>query len=180
MAIRTYQGITPSLADRVFVDASAVVIGDVEIGEDSSVWPLTVIRGDMHRIRIGRRTSVQDGSVLHITHAGPFNPDGFPLIVGDEVTIGHKVMLHGCTLGSRILVGMGSTVMDGAVVQDEVIIGAGSLVPPGKVLESGYLYVGSPVKQARPLTDKERNFFSYTAGNYVKLKDQHLAEGFDR
>ncbi|TBV03271.1 gamma carbonic anhydrase family protein [Phytopseudomonas dryadis] len=180
MAIRTYQGITPSLADRVFVDASAVVIGDVEIGEDSSVWPLTVIRGDMHRIRIGRRTSVQDGSVLHITHAGPFNPDGFPLIIGDEVTIGHKVMLHGCTLGSRILVGMGSTVMDGAVVQDEVIIGAGSLVPPGKVLESGYLYVGSPVKQARPLTDKERNFFSYTAGNYVKLKDQHLAEGFDR
>lgn len=180
MTIRSFQGTKPNLADRVFVDTSAVVIGDVEIGEDSSVWPLTVIRGDMHRIRIGKRTSVQDGSVLHITHAGPFNPDGFPLIIGDEVTIGHKVMLHGCTLGSRILVGMDSTVMDGAVVEDEVIIGAGSLVPPGKVLESGYLYVGSPVKQARPLTDKERNFFSYTAGNYVKLKDQHLAEGFDR
>ncbi|SDG44242.1 gamma carbonic anhydrase family protein [Phytopseudomonas seleniipraecipitans] len=180
MAIRRYQGTTPTLGDRVFVDTSAVVIGDVEIGEDSSVWPLTVIRGDMHRIRIGKRTSVQDGSVLHITHAGPFNPDGFPLLIGDEVTIGHKVMLHGCTLGSRILVGMGSTVMDGAVVEDEVIIGAGSLVPPGKVLESGYLYVGSPVKQARPLTDKERNFFSYTAGNYVKLKDTHLAEGFDQ
>jgi len=180
VAIRTYQSITPQLGDRVFVDASAVVIGDVEIGEDSSVWPLTVIRGDMHRIRIGKRTSVQDGSVLHITHAGPFNPDGFPLIIGDEVTIGHKVMLHGCTLGSRILVGMGSTVMDGAVVEDEVIIGAGSLVPPGKVLESGFLYVGSPVKQARPLNDKERNFFSYTAGNYVKLKDQHITEGYDR
>ena len=180
MAIRTYQGTTPTLGDRVFVDTSAVVIGDVDIGEDSSVWPLTVVRGDMHRIRIGKRTSVQDGSVLHITHAGPFNPDGFPLIIGDEVTIGHKVMLHGCTLGSRILVGMGSTVMDGAVVEDEVIIGAGSLVPPGKVLESGYLYVGSPVKQARPLTDKERNFFSYTAGNYVKLKDQHIAEGYDQ
>ena len=180
MAIRTYQSITPQLGDRVFVDASAVVIGDVEIGEDSSVWPLTVIRGDMHRIRIGKRTSVQDGSVLHITHAGPFNPDGFPLIIGDEVTIGHKVMLHGCTLGSRILVGMGSTVMDGAVVEDDVIIGAGSLVPPGKVLESGFLYVGSPVKQARPLNDKERNFFSYTAGNYVKLKDQHITEGYDR
>ncbi|SDH22023.1 Carbonic anhydrase or acetyltransferase, isoleucine patch superfamily [Pseudomonas flavescens] len=178
MTIRTYQGTTPELAEGVFVDASAVVIGDVQIGEDSSVWPLTVIRGDMHRIRIGKRTSVQDGSVLHITHAGPFNPDGFPLIIGDEVTIGHKVMLHGCTLGSRILVGMGSTVMDGAVVEDDVIIGAGSLVPPGKVLESGYLYVGSPVKQARPLTDKERNFFSYTAGNYVKLKDQHIAEGY--
>ncbi|WFC60180.1 gamma carbonic anhydrase family protein [Pseudomonas sp. REST10] len=178
MAIRSYQQFTPQLGERVFVDASAVVLGDVEIGDDSSVWPMTVIRGDMHQIRIGARTSVQDGSVLHITHAGPFNPEGFPLIIGDEVTVGHKVTLHGCTLGSRILVGMGSIVMDGAVVEDEVIIGAGSLVPPGKRLESGYLYVGSPVKQARPLTDKERNFFSYTAGNYVKLKDLHLVEGY--
>ncbi|CAM3882350.1 gamma carbonic anhydrase family protein [Ectopseudomonas alcaliphila] len=180
MAIRKYQQHVPQLGERVFIDASAVVIGDVELGEDSSVWPMTVIRGDMHRIRIGARTSVQDGSVLHITHAGPFNPDGYPLIIGDEVTVGHKVTLHGCTLGSRILVGMGSIVMDDAVVEDEVIIGAGSLVPPGKRLESGYLYVGSPVKQARPLTDKERNFFSYTAGNYVKLKDLHLAEGYDQ
>jgi len=178
VTIRSYQGKTPSLGERVFVDSSAVVIGDVELGADSSVWPLVVIRGDMHRIRIGARTSVQDGSVLHITHAGPFNPDGFPLTIGDEVTIGHKVLLHGCTIGSRILVGMGSIVMDGAVIEDEVILGAGSLVPPGKVLESGFLYVGSPVKKARPLTDKERAFFGYTAGNYVKLKDQHLAEGF--
>lgn len=178
--IRTFAGARPVVGPRNFVDASAVVIGDVEIGEDSSVWPLTVIRGDMHRIRIGKRTSVQDGSVLHITHAGPFNEGGFPLTIGDEVTIGHKVILHGCTLGSRILVGMGSTVMDGAVVEDEVIIGAGSLVPPGKTLASGFLYIGSPVKQARPLTEKERSFFSYTAGNYVKLKDQHLAEGFDQ
>ncbi|MEE9102224.1 gamma carbonic anhydrase family protein [Pseudomonas nitroreducens] len=178
MTIRSYQGKTPALGERVFVDASAVVIGDVEIGADSSVWPLVTIRGDMHRIRIGARTSVQDGSVLHITHAGPFNPDGFPLTIGDEVTVGHKVLLHGCTIGSRILVGMGSIVMDGAVIEDEVILGAGSLVPPGKVLESGYLYVGSPVKKARPLTDKERAFFSYSAGNYVKLKDQHIAEGY--
>ena len=178
MTIRTYQGKTPSLGERVFVDASAVVIGDVEIGADSSVWPLVVIRGDMHRIRIGARTSVQDGSVLHITHAGPFNPDGFPLTIGDDVTIGHKVLLHGCTIGSRILVGMGSIVMDGAVIEDEVILGAGSLVPPGKVLESGFLYVGSPAKKARPLSDKERSFFAYTAGNYVKLKDQHIAEGY--
>ena len=179
MAIRTFRQHTPQLGPRAFVDSSAIVLGDVAIGEDSSVWPLTVIRGDMHRIRIGARTSVQDGSVLHITHAGPFNPDGFPLLIGDEVTIGHKVMLHGCTLGNRILVGMGSTVMDGAAVEDNVIIGAGSLVPPGKRLESGYLYVGSPVRQARPLTDKERAFFSYSARNYVTLKDQHLAEGYD-
>jgi len=180
VTIRPFQGHTPVLAERAFVDRSAVVIGDVEIGADSSVWPLTVIRGDMHRIRIGARTSVQDGCVLHITHAGPFNPDGFPLLIGDEVTIAHKVMLHGCTVGNRILIGMGSIVMDGAVVEDEVIIGAGSLVPPGKRLVSGFLYVGSPVKQVRALTDKERAFFSYSAGNYVKLKDQHLAEGYNQ
>ncbi|WP_313296147.1 gamma carbonic anhydrase family protein [Pseudomonas sp.] len=180
MAIRSFQQHTPKLAPRIFVDRSAVVLGDVEIGEDSSVWPLTVIRGDMQRIRIGARTSVQDASVLHITHAGPFNPDGFALIIGDEVTIGHKVMLHGCTLGNRILVGMGSTIMDGAIVEDEVVIGAGSLVPPGKRLVSGYLYMGSPVRQARLLNDKERAFFSYSADNYVKLKDQHLAEGYDQ
>lgn len=174
MHIRTYQDMTPKLGDRTFVDPSAVVLGDVELGEDCSVWPLTVIRGDMHRIRIGQRTSVQDGSVLHITHAGPFNPDGYPLIIGDDVTIGHQAMLHGCTIGSRVLVGMGCTVMDGAVVEDEVIIGAGTLVPPGKRLESGYLYVGSPCKQARALSDKEKTFFKYTAANYVKLKDEYL------
>lgn len=178
MNIRPYQDKRPLLGERVYVDPSAVVIGDVELGADSSVWPLAVIRGDMHRIRIGARTSVQDGSVLHITHAGPFNPDGFALTVGDEVTVGHKVTLHGCTLGSRILVGMGAIIMDGAVVEDEVVIGAGTLVPPGKRLESGFLYVGSPARQARPLTDKERAFFSYSAQNYVKLKDQYLAEGY--
>jgi len=178
MNIRPYQGISPLLADRVFVDPSAVVIGDVQLGEDCSVWPLTVIRGDMHRIRIGARTSVQDGSVLHITHAGPFNPDGFPLLIGDDVTIGHQAMLHGCTIGSRVLVGMGAMVMDGAVVEDEVIIGAGSLVPPGKTLASGYMYMGRPVKQIRPLTDKEQEFFTYTAGNYVALKDKHRQESW--
>ncbi|WP_151671012.1 gamma carbonic anhydrase family protein [Nitrincola schmidtii] len=176
MHIRSYQGKQPILGKAVFVDPTAVVLGDVEIGDDSSVWPLTVIRGDMHRIRIGRCTSIQDGSVLHITHAGPFNPDGFPLVIGDEVTVGHQVTLHGCTIGNRVLVGMGSMVMDGAVVEDEVVIGAGSLVPPGKRLESGYLYVGRPAKQVRPLTEKEMAFFSYSANNYRQLKDLHLQE----
>lgn len=176
MTIRSFQGKAPQLGERVLVDPSAVVIGDVEIGADSSIWPLVTIRGDMHRIRIGARTSVQDGSVLHITHAGPFNPDGFPLTIGDDVTIGHKALLHGCTIGSRILIGMGTIVMDGAVIEDEVILGAGSLVPPGKVLKGGHLYVGSPARAARALTEKERAFFSYTAANYVKLKDQHVAE----
>lgn len=176
MSIRPYQGMTPKLGERVFVDPSAVVLGDVEIGNDSSVWPLVVIRGDMHRIRIGRCSSIQDGSVLHITHAGPYNPDGFPLIIGDHVTVGHQAMLHGCTIGNRVLVGMGAMIMDGAVVENEVIVGAGSLVPPGKTLKSGYLYVGRPAKPQRELTEQERAFFTYTAENYSRLKDKHRAE----
>ncbi|MCA1773626.1 MAG: gamma carbonic anhydrase family protein [Halomonas sp.] len=175
-ALRTFNSMTPGLGERVYIDSASVVIGDVELGDDCSVWPMTVIRGDMHRIRIGARTSVQDGSVLHITHASDFNPEGFPLTVGDDVTIGHKAILHGCTLGSRILVGMGAIVMDGAVVDDDVIIAAGAVVTPGKHLESGYVYAGNPAKALRPLKDKERAFFAYTAGNYVKLKDRFLAE----
>ncbi|WP_210397978.1 gamma carbonic anhydrase family protein [Motiliproteus sediminis] len=178
MNIREYQGKRPQLGQRAFVDPSAVVLGDVNLGDDSSVWPLVSIRGDMHRIRIGARTSVQDNSVLHITHAGPYNPDGFPLLIGDDVTIGHLAMLHGCTIGNRVLIGMGSMVMDGAVIEDDVVLGAGSLVPPGKTLESGHLYVGRPAKQVRKLTDKEMAFFTYTAANYVRLKDQHLAQPF--
>ncbi|MCJ8169347.1 gamma carbonic anhydrase family protein [Atopomonas sediminilitoris] len=176
MAVRPFLEHQPQLGERTFVDPSAVVLGDVHLGADSSVWPLTVIRGDMHRIRIGARTSVQDGSVLHITHAGPFNPDGYALTIGDDVTIGHKALLHGCTLGNRILIGMGAIVMDGAVIEDEVVLGAGSLVPPGKRLVSGYLYVGSPAKQARALSAKEREYFTYSAANYVRLKDQHLSQ----
>ena len=172
--VRPYQGHTPQLGDRVFIDPAAVVIGDVTLGADSSVWPCAVIRGDMHRIRIGERTSVQDNAVLHITHAGPFNPEGYPLTIGDEVTVGHAATLHGCTVGNRVLVGIGATVLDGAVVEDEVIIGAGTLVPPGKRLQSGYLYVGAPCKPARPLKDSEREFFRYSAQNYVKLKDTYL------
>lgn len=175
-AIRSFQGHVPKLGQNVFVDETAVVIGDVELGDDASVWPCAVIRGDMHRIRIGARTSVQDGAVLHITHASDFNPAGHPLTLGDDVTVGHSVCLHGCTIGNRVLIGIGSTILDGAVVEDEVVIGAGSLVPPGKRLESGYLYIGSPVKQARPLKDSERRFFNYSASNYVKLKNAYLAE----
>ncbi|GEN29676.1 gamma carbonic anhydrase family protein [Halovibrio variabilis] len=175
-AVRRYQGVEPQLGERVYIDPASVVIGDVVLGDDCSVWPMTVIRGDMHRIRIGTRTSVQDGSVLHITHASDFNPEGFPLTVGDDVTIGHKAILHGCTLGSRILVGMGAIVMDGVLVEDEVIIAAGAVVTPGKHLESGYVYAGNPAKAMRPLKDTERAFFAYTAGNYVKLKDRFLAE----
>ena len=176
MVMKSFQGHSPKLGQRVWVDDSAVIIGDVEIGEDSSVWPLVSIRGDMHKIRIGARTSIQDNSCLHITHASEFNPKGHPLEIGDDVTVGHMVMLHGCKIGNHVLVGMSSTILDGAVVEDNVLIGAGSLVPPGKRLVSGYLYHGSPVKQIRPLTQDEMTYFSYSGGNYVKLKDMYLAE----
>lgn len=175
-AIRSYQGQAPRLGERVFVDESAVVIGDVVLGDDVSIWPCAVIRGDMHRIRIGARTSVQDGSVLHITHASDYNPEGYPLTVGEDVTIGHSVCLHGCTVGNRVLIGIGTTILDGAIIEEEVVIGAGSLVPPGKRLESGFMYMGSPVKQMRPLKESERSFFTYSANNYVKLKNTYLAE----
>ena len=174
--VRAHKDTHPRFGERVWVDPTAAVIGDVVLGDDCSVWPMTAIRGDMHRIRIGRRCSIQDGSVCHITHAGPYNPDGWPLTVGDDVTVGHKALLHGCTIGSRVLVGMGAIIMDGAVVDDEVIIAAGTLVPPGKHLESGYLYRGSPARQARELTEEEMRFFTYTANNYVRLKDEYLEQ----
>ena len=176
MAVRSFEKSVPQLGSAVFVDLSAIVIGNVRLGDDSSVWPTAVIRGDIHSISIGARSSIQDGSVVHVTHAGPFNPEGFATSIGNEVTVGHKVMLHGCTIGDHVLIGMGSIVMDGAVVESEVVIGGGSLVPPGRILESGYLYVGSPVKQVRRLTSGEIEFFSYAANKYVELKNRYLKE----
>ncbi len=171
--IRSHESSTPTLGQRVYIDPMAVVIGDVHLGDDCSVWPHTVIRGDMHKIRIGARCSIQDGSVLHITHASTYEPEGHPLTLGNDVTVGHRAVLHGCTIGNRVLIGIGAIVMDGVVIEDEVVIAAGSLVPPGKKLASGFLYVGSPVKQARALTEKEKSFFLYSANNYSKLKEKY-------
>ncbi len=176
MPVTSFDSITPSIHDTVFIHETAVVIGDVTLADDVSVWPLAVIRGDIHSINIGARSNVQDGSVLHVTHASDFNPGGHPLTIGTDVTVGHNVTLHGCTIGNHCLIGMGAIVMDGAIVNDGVMIGAGSLVPPGKVLESGYLYVGSPVKKAREINDKEAQFLSYSPQNYVRLKDKYLSE----
>ena len=175
-SIRAFKGTEPKLGERVYVDEASVVIGDVTLGDDVSVWPCAVIRGDMHTIKVGARTSVQDNAILHITHASDFNPNGWPLTIGEDVTIGHGVCLHGCTIGNKVLIGIGSTVLDGAIVEDEVVIGAGTTVPPGKKLESGYLYLGSPCKQARPLKDSERAFFKYSSQNYVKLKNEYIDE----
>ena len=175
-AIRRFKGLAPVLGRNVFVDERAVVIGDVALGDDVSVWPNTVIRGDMHSIKIGQRCSIQDGSILHITHASDYNPGGYPLILGDDVTVGHMAMLHGCTIGNEVLIGMQAMVMDGAIIEDQVVLGAGSLVPPGKTLRSGHLYVGRPAKAIRELNDKELSYFKYTAANYVKLKNEYLNE----
>ena len=172
---RSYRGITPTLGNAVYVDQSAVLVGDITLGDDTSVSPLVAARGDVNKITIGARSNIQDGSVLHVTRKSSGNPSGNPLIIGDDVTVGHKCMLHGCVLGDRILVGMGAIIMDGAVIEDDVFIGAGSLVPPNKILKSGYLYVGNPVKQARELKESEANFLKQSAINYVELKAEYLA-----
>ncbi|BDX04505.1 gamma carbonic anhydrase family protein [Planctobacterium marinum] len=176
MPIRSYKGITPKLAEGVYVDESSILVGDITIGAHSSIWPLVAARGDVNRMIIGNYTNIQDGTILHVTRKSSGNPDGHPLIIGDDVTVGHHCMLHGCKLGNRILVGMGAIIMDGAVIEDDVFIGAGALVPPNKTLNSGYLYVGQPCKQARPLNDGERAFLKQSAENYVLLKDEYLEE----
>jgi carbonic anhydrase/acetyltransferase-like protein (isoleucine patch superfamily) len=172
--IRTYRNIAPVLGARVYVDPAAIVIGRVKIGDDSSIWPAAVVRGDVHSIEIGARTSIQDGSVLHVTHDGPYSPGGRSLIVGADVTVGHRVTLHACTIGDKCLVGMGSVVLDGVVTEDLVMIGAGSVVPPGKRLETRGLYVGSPARRVRDLTQAELDFFTYSAAQYVQLKNDYL------
>ena len=171
--IRSYQDISPSIGAGSYIDETAVVIGDVEIGENCSVWPLTVIRGDINKIRIGDNTNIQDGSVLHVTHRGDYNPEGAELHIGSEVTVGHKALLHGCRIGNQCLIGMGSIIADNAVVEDRVIVGSGSLVPPGKTLESGYLYFGNPAEQKRPLSERELEYLAYVADHYVLLKQNY-------
>lgn len=173
MTIRKFENFTPKIDDTAFVDDTALVSGDVVIGVDSSVWPMTVVRGDVNSIRIGKRTNIQDGSVLHVTHDGEFAPGGFELTVGDNVTVGHGVILHACTVGNYCLVGMGATVLDGAILEDYAMIGAGSLVSPGKTIEGGYLWLGSPARKIRALTDKEKKWLEYSAQHYVELKNRH-------
>lgn len=173
--LRPFDGIHPQLPESCFVDDTALIIGDAVLGEDCSVWPMAVIRADVNSVRIGARSNVQDFCMLHESHKNDKDPNGAPLTIGEDVTIGHHVNLHGCTIGDRVLVGMGTIVLDKAVVESDVIIGAGSLVPPGKRLASGYLYVGSPVKQARELTVEEREFLRYSAAHYVRLANKHKA-----
>ena len=177
MNLRPYTGISPVVGERVYIDPTAVVIGKVSLGADASLWPCVVARGDVNSISVGARSNIQDLTMLHVTHDGPYSPGGFPLVIGADVTVGHKCLLHACTVGDRCLIGMGSIVMDGALVGDDVLLGAGSLVSPGKRLESGHLYRGSPAQKIRALTAEEREMLRYSAAHYVRLKDRYLAAG---
>lgn len=170
MTIKPYVGVNPKIADSAYVDKMSFVNGSVEIGIDCSIWPMVVLRGDVHNIVIGDRTNIQDGCVVHGTHASEHTAtNGFKVTIGNDVTVGHNATLHGCTIGDRCLIGMGSIVLDGAILENEVMLGAGSLVPPNKVLESGYLWLGNPVKKIRKLLDKELEFLLYSAQRYVDL-----------
>jgi carbonic anhydrase/acetyltransferase-like protein (isoleucine patch superfamily) len=174
MSVRAFREWTPVIGQGAWIDPTATVIGRVTIGEDSSVWPGAVLRGDVNSISIGARTSIQDGSVLHVASARLAGGEGIPLVIGDDCTVGHAVVLHACTIGNRCLVGMGAIVMDGAVVGDEVVIGAGALVPPGKTLPPRTLWVGRPARQARLLNEDEIAHLAESAAHYVSLKNDYL------
>ena len=174
MPLAAYLDTAPTLGARVYTHPSCQIIGDVTIGDDSSVWCNAVLRGDVNRIVIGRGSNVQDLTMGHVSHKTPDKPDGSPLLIGDYVTVGHSAILHGCTIGNECLIGMGSVILDDAVIPDHVMIGAGSLVSPGKVLESGMLYVGRPVKAVRALTPEEITHLRYSAEHYIQLKNNYL------
>jgi len=176
LTIREYQSVRPVVGERVWLDPASTLIGDVHLGADCSIWPNVVLRGDVNRIRVGQRTNIQDGCIGHVSHDGPLSPGGLPLIIGDDVTVGHAAVLHACTIGNRCLIGMSSLVLDGAIIEDEVMVAAGSLVSPGKTLESGWLYRGSPARQARRLDEREIEMLRYSAEHYVRLKNQYLEE----
>jgi len=173
MVLRAFHQTTPTLGKRVFIDDSAIVTGNITIGDDSSVWPLCSLRGDLLSITIGNNTNIQDGTVIHTSHASQFQKAA-QVIIGNNVTVGHKAMVHGCTIHDTSLIGMGAIVLDHAVIESYVILGAGSVVGPGKVLESGYVWRGCPARKARSLTQDERTFLTYSAESYVRLKNQHM------
>ena len=176
-SLRRYKGIAPTLGERVYVDAAATVIGDVVLGDDVSIWPGVVLRGDVHYIRVGARSNVQDGTIVHVTHDGPYSPGGFPTIIGEDVTVGHGAVIHACTIEDFCLIGMGSTVLDGATIKKYGFVGAGSVIPPGKVVGARELWLGNQAKFVRLLSDKQIEQLQYSASHYVRLKDEYLAAG---
>jgi len=176
MTIRSYRDWQPAIGRGAWIDPAATVIGRVTVGEDASIWPGAVLRGAVNALRVGARTNVQDGSILHAASARLAGGEGIPLAVGDECTIGHGVILHACTVGRRCLVGMGAVVMDGAVIGDEAIVGAGALVLAGMQLPPRTIWTGCPARLRRVLGAKEIDFLAESAAHYVELKDGYLRE----
>lgn len=174
-SLRSFKGILPTLGARAYVDPAATVIGDVVLGDDVSIWPDAVLRGDVNYIRVGARSNIQDGTIVHVTHDGPYSPGGFPTLIGEGVTIGHAAVIHACTIEDYCLIGMHATVLDGAVVKKYGFVGAGSVVPPGKVVGERELWLGNPAQRIRLLTDKQIEQLHYSADHYVRLKDAYLA-----
>ena len=168
--LKPYRGISPTIAPNAFIEDTAVVIGDVVIGSDSSVWFQAVIRGDVHFIRIGHRTNIQDLCLLHVTH------DTHPLTLGDDVTVGHHAVLHGCTIHNRVLIGMGTIIMDGVVIEEDCIIGAGTLITEDVHIPSKSLVLGSPAKVKRTLTETELTWIKESALNYLRYAQQYVAD----
>lgn len=173
MSIRQFKNISPSISSSSYIDPQACVIGNVEIGENSSIWPMSVVRGDVNFIRIGKNTNIQDNSILHVTHKGEYTR-GAPLIIGNNVTIGHGVILHACTIGNNCLIGMGAIIMDDCIIEDYAIIGAGSMLPPRKHVKTGELWLGNPAQKVRDLTVEQKQQLDYSAQQYVKLKNQYM------
>ncbi|MDR2872175.1 MAG: gamma carbonic anhydrase family protein [Xanthomonadaceae bacterium] len=176
-SLRSYLNTFPVLGQRVYVDMAATVIGDVVLGDDVSIWPNTVVRGDVNHIRIGARSNVQDGTIIHVSHHSPYNQAGYPTLLGDDVTVGHGAIIHACTIGDGCLVGMSACILDGAVIGKHSLIGAGAVVPPGKQVGEGELWLGNPARFARKLSDRQIESLLYSAAHYVRLKDDYLNAG---
>ncbi len=170
MPIFDYRGSRPRLGNGVFLAPTAVVTGEVEIGDDVSFWFHSVARGDVNTIYVGDRSNIQDGAVLHVTH------EKYPLYLGSEVVVGHGAILHGCTIGDGALVGIGARVLDGAVVEAGSQIGAGALVAPGQTVPSGYLVLGIPAKVVRPLTEEEQSEIREISNRYLEVKNRYLEQ----
>ena len=175
MAIRDFEDLLPNIHPSAFIDDKALIIGQVSIGQNSSVWPFSVLRGDVNSITIGDNTNVQDHSVLHVSHDSHYHPGGYALTLGDDITIGHRVILHGCTINNNCLIGTGATIMDNVTIGENTLIGAGSLITPNKTLEPGFLWMGSPARKVRKLSDEDIESIQYSAQHYVRLKNRHLS-----
>lgn len=173
--VRSFNNTNPIIDKTAYIDEQSTVIGNVKIGKDSAIWPQVVVRGDINSIVIGDRTNIQDGSILHVTHASDFCPSGYSLSIGNDVTVGHSAVIHACTIKDTVLIGMGSIILDGAIINSNCMLAAGALVGPGKELESGFLYVGSPAKKLRELSEREMDFLLYSAKGYVDLKNQYMS-----